>query len=196
MFMAIGVIPAVLVVLIRLGVKGDRRPSNRPRLSQAAGQPPKHSILMLIGVGLAAFAVAMAPALIGGLNQAGMLKWVYFIDAPIGLAGLWIFRKHWKMALYVVLLMTAFNFFSHGSQDLYPTFPQPRGDHKLGHPRHRPDRGDREHRRHRRRHDALEPGPSGWPVAAPSRWRPGCRCSSCRCGRFPIPSACWPVAPP
>lgn len=30
--------------------------------------------------------------------------------------------KHWKLALYVVLLMTAFNFFSHGSQDLYPTF--------------------------------------------------------------------------
>ncbi len=30
--------------------------------------------------------------------------------------------KHWKLALYVVVLMTAFNFFSHGSQDLYPTF--------------------------------------------------------------------------
>ncbi|HYB08905.1 MAG TPA: MFS transporter [Alphaproteobacteria bacterium] len=30
--------------------------------------------------------------------------------------------KHWKLALYLVVLMTAFNFFSHGSQDLYPTF--------------------------------------------------------------------------
>lgn len=30
--------------------------------------------------------------------------------------------KHWKIALYVVLLMTAFNFFSHGTQDIYPTF--------------------------------------------------------------------------
>ena len=30
--------------------------------------------------------------------------------------------KHWKIALYLVVLMTAFNFFSHGSQDLYPTF--------------------------------------------------------------------------
>ena len=28
------------------------------------------------------------------------------------------------MALYVVLLMTAFNFLSHGTQDLYPTFLQ------------------------------------------------------------------------
>src|SRR4051794_11267875 len=32
--------------------------------------------------------------------------------------------KHWKIALYLVLLMTAFNFFSHGTQDLYPTFLQ------------------------------------------------------------------------
>jgi len=30
--------------------------------------------------------------------------------------------KHWKTALYLVVLMTAFNFFSHGTQDLYPTF--------------------------------------------------------------------------
>jgi len=32
--------------------------------------------------------------------------------------------RHWKIALYVVALMTAFNFFSHGTQDLYPTFLQ------------------------------------------------------------------------
>lgn len=31
---------------------------------------------------------------------------------------------HWQMFLYLVLLMTAFNFFSHGTQDLYPTFLQ------------------------------------------------------------------------
>ncbi|WP_242186463.1 MFS transporter [Sphingomonas sp. CARO-RG-8B-R24-01] len=30
--------------------------------------------------------------------------------------------RHWKMALYLVVLMTAFNFLSHGTQDLYPTF--------------------------------------------------------------------------
>jgi SHS family lactate transporter-like MFS transporter len=29
---------------------------------------------------------------------------------------------HWLLALYAVLLMTAFNFFSHGTQDLYPHF--------------------------------------------------------------------------
>ncbi|HEX4140021.1 MAG TPA: MFS transporter [Candidatus Methylacidiphilales bacterium] len=37
--------------------------------------------------------------------------------------------RHWKTFFYVVLLMTAFNFFSHGTQDLYPTFLQVQ--HKL-----------------------------------------------------------------
>ena len=32
--------------------------------------------------------------------------------------------QHWRTALYLVVLMTAFNFFSHGTQDLYPTFLQ------------------------------------------------------------------------
>jgi len=32
--------------------------------------------------------------------------------------------RNWKVALYLVVLMTAFNFFSHGTQDQYPTFLQ------------------------------------------------------------------------
>ena len=32
--------------------------------------------------------------------------------------------RNWKIALYIVVLMTAFNFFSHGTQDQYPTFLQ------------------------------------------------------------------------
>jgi SHS family lactate transporter-like MFS transporter len=32
--------------------------------------------------------------------------------------------RHWRIALYLVVLMTAFNFFSHGTQDQYPTFLQ------------------------------------------------------------------------
>ncbi len=31
-------------------------------------------------------------------------------------------RRHWLLALYAIALMTAFNFFSHGTQDNYPTF--------------------------------------------------------------------------
>jgi MFS transporter, SHS family, lactate transporter len=33
-----------------------------------------------------------------------------------------VLRRDWKLAVYAVVLMTAFNFFSHGSQDAYPTF--------------------------------------------------------------------------
>jgi SHS family lactate transporter-like MFS transporter len=32
--------------------------------------------------------------------------------------------RHWQLALFAIVLMTAFNFFSHGTQDLYPTFLQ------------------------------------------------------------------------
>src|SRR6204780_5165731 len=35
-----------------------------------------------------------------------------------------IVKAHWQLGIYAVLLMTAFNFFSHGTQDLYPTFLQ------------------------------------------------------------------------
>lgn len=31
-------------------------------------------------------------------------------------------QKHWGVAVYAVVLMMFFNFFSHGTQDLYPTF--------------------------------------------------------------------------
>jgi SHS family lactate transporter-like MFS transporter len=33
-------------------------------------------------------------------------------------------KQHWKLCIYAVLLMTGFNFLSHGSQDLYPTYLQ------------------------------------------------------------------------
>ncbi len=32
--------------------------------------------------------------------------------------------EHWRLLIYAVLLMTAFNYMSHGTQDLYPTFLQ------------------------------------------------------------------------
>lgn len=35
-----------------------------------------------------------------------------------------VLAREWKLALYAIVLMTAFNFFSHGTQDLYPTFLQ------------------------------------------------------------------------
>jgi MFS transporter, SHS family, lactate transporter len=35
-----------------------------------------------------------------------------------------VLKSHWKLGVYAIVLMTAFNFFSHGTQDLYPTFLQ------------------------------------------------------------------------
>ena len=58
--------------------------------------------------------------------------------------------QHWKIALYLVVLMTAFNFFSHGTQDLYPTFLQ-KQHHFDTHTTGTLD-GDHERRRDGRRH--------------------------------------------
>ena len=33
-----------------------------------------------------------------------------------------VLAREWKLAAYMIVLMTAFNFFSHGTQDMYPTF--------------------------------------------------------------------------
>jgi MFS transporter, SHS family, lactate transporter len=33
-----------------------------------------------------------------------------------------VLAHNWKLSIYAIVLMTAFNLFSHGSQDLYPTF--------------------------------------------------------------------------
>jgi len=35
-----------------------------------------------------------------------------------------LLREHWRIVIYGIVLMTAFNFFSHGTQDIYPTFLQ------------------------------------------------------------------------
>ncbi len=115
MFM-VGIAPALVIVLIRMGVKES------PAFEAQAHPPARRSLPMLGLISLVAVGVAVGPALVGALNKDAMLRWVYFVDAPIALCGLWVFRKHWKMALYTVALMTAFNFFSHGAQDLYPTF--------------------------------------------------------------------------
>jgi SHS family lactate transporter-like MFS transporter len=112
----VGAAPALIVVLIRMGVEES------PTFEAQRARAPTQSPLMLFGIGAVALAVAMGPTLLGATGKDALLKWVYFVDAPIALCGLWAFRKHWRLALYAILLMTAFNLFSHGAQDLYPTF--------------------------------------------------------------------------
>ncbi|WP_067703851.1 MULTISPECIES: MFS transporter [unclassified Erwinia] len=62
-----------------------------------------------------------------------LLPFIYFKvpESPVWLAArarkesvalLPVLRSHWKLCVYLVLLMACFNFFSHGTQDLYPTF--------------------------------------------------------------------------
>lgn len=62
-----------------------------------------------------------------------LLPFIYFKvpESPVWLAArerkesmalMPVLRSHWKLCIYLVLLMACFNFFSHGTQDLYPTF--------------------------------------------------------------------------
>ncbi|WP_058912125.1 MFS transporter [Entomohabitans teleogrylli] len=57
--------------------------------------------------------------------------WFKVPESPVWLAArqrkestalLPVIRTHWKLCLYLVAVMACFNFFSHGTQDLYPTF--------------------------------------------------------------------------
>jgi SHS family lactate transporter-like MFS transporter len=70
------------------------------------------------------FAVGVLPALLIFYIRLGVKEspvWESRSRAP---SATWSFSvvHHWKRFLYVILLMTGFNFFSHGTQDLYPTF--------------------------------------------------------------------------
>jgi SHS family lactate transporter-like MFS transporter len=68
------------------------------------------------------FMLGAAPAVLLFFIRRGIDEspaWRKLEGAPhVALAG--VLRRHWKLALYTVVLMTAFNFFSHGSQDAYP----------------------------------------------------------------------------
>jgi MFS transporter, SHS family, lactate transporter len=35
-----------------------------------------------------------------------------------------VLRENWKLSVYAIIMMTAFNFFSHGSQDIFPNYLQ------------------------------------------------------------------------
>lgn len=62
-----------------------------------------------------------------------LLPFIYFKvpESPVWLAArerkestalLPVLKSHWKLCIYLVLLMAAFNFFSHGTEDMYPAF--------------------------------------------------------------------------
>ena len=68
------------------------------------------------------FVLGVAPAILVYFIRRGIDEspaWKERLHSPrMGLLS--VLRREWKLAVYAVILMTAFNFFSHGSQDAYP----------------------------------------------------------------------------
>jgi SHS family lactate transporter-like MFS transporter len=75
-------------------------------------------------VGVAAILAAMLVVLERYGREEGLLYLVAGAVPVLAVAAVLtpFIREHWKLAVYAILLMTGFNFFSHGTQDLYPTF--------------------------------------------------------------------------
>jgi MFS transporter, SHS family, lactate transporter len=92
MFM-VGAVPALLAVFIQLSVRES------PAVEARRAERPARSPLMLTVLGIAALGIAVGPPTLGAVLKIPLLTWVYAIDAPLALVGLWFFRKLWRMAL-------------------------------------------------------------------------------------------------
>jgi MFS transporter, SHS family, lactate transporter len=68
------------------------------------------------------FMVGVLPALLVFYIRRKVPESPSFKPATAEAGTLAVLKSHWRLAIYAVILMTAFNFFSHGTQDLYPTF--------------------------------------------------------------------------
>jgi MFS transporter, SHS family, lactate transporter len=112
---AVGVIPALLILYIRRHVPESPGWNDRRKSSQPA--PAGLSEAGMLALYLASFVAAIWLLPVIGV-------WSFAITLVPMLAAVIYFRGHWKIALFAIVLMTAFNFFSHGTQDLYPTFLQ------------------------------------------------------------------------
>jgi SHS family lactate transporter-like MFS transporter len=75
------------------------------------------------------FLVGLVPSLL-------LIPYVYFAvqESPVyhekprqPVSTFKVLRDNWKLSLYAIIMMTAFNFFSHGSQDFYPNYMEHRG---------------------------------------------------------------------
>jgi SHS family lactate transporter-like MFS transporter len=75
------------------------------------------------------FMVGVVPALLVFYIRRTVPESPNWKPAPSTANTLTVVKAHWRLGIYAVLLMTAFNFFSHGTQDIYPTFLQVQ--HKL-----------------------------------------------------------------
>jgi MFS transporter, SHS family, lactate transporter len=78
------------------------------------------------------FMVGIAPALLVLYIRTGVQESPGFAPhhAQGGGRTLTVLKRHWRLAVYAMVFMMAMNFFSHGTQDLYPTMLKV--DHGLG----------------------------------------------------------------
>ncbi|RRZ88572.1 MFS transporter [Erwinia sp. 198] len=97
-----------------------------------AGYPAGYLLASII-FGLCYASVGWRGMFLIGAMPVLLLPFIWFKvpESPVWLAAraqkesvalLPVVRKHWKLCFYLVGLMACFNFFSHGTQDLYPTF--------------------------------------------------------------------------
>jgi MFS transporter, SHS family, lactate transporter len=70
------------------------------------------------------FMVGVVPALLVFYIRRSVPESPSWTPRAAGSETIAVLKAHWRLGIYAVALMTAFNFFSHGTQDLYPTFLQ------------------------------------------------------------------------
>jgi MFS transporter, SHS family, lactate transporter len=118
----LGLVPAAfLIAYIRLAVK----------------ESPAHETRKGAHVQLPLLGMQVTGILIGGFLTYLLATQILFpalgwygvalilpVAAVVAFAASPYVRKHGRLLLFAVVMMTAFNFFSHGTQDIYPTFLQ------------------------------------------------------------------------
>src|ERR1700744_217317 len=97
-----------------------------------SGYPPGYFVASIVYGGLfpyigwrGMFMVGVIPALLVLYIRRNVPESPGWSNAAAGERGrstLEVLKSHWRLGIYAVVLMTAFNLFSHGTQDLYPTF--------------------------------------------------------------------------
>lgn len=115
----LSVIPALLVVFIRMGVPESPHWQSGQVQKEAAIKPSGLGY-GLIGVGLA---IAGQLSLFSNLSLG--LPWyvsLALVAVGIAMAAFAFGRKHWGLALFAMVLMAGFNSLSHGTQDFYSNF--------------------------------------------------------------------------
>ncbi|HTQ13806.1 MAG TPA: MFS transporter [Rhizomicrobium sp.] len=108
----VGILPAFLIFYIRRRVPESPGWHEKVARLSVSLRGPEAGIVALYLVTLAAW-FFLRPA---------YGNWIYLTGILPLVGTLLYFRRHWLVALFVVALMTGFNFFSHGTQDIYPTF--------------------------------------------------------------------------